>query len=105
MSGRKEKLQRLKGEYTLPEDQDLFANNEKEYQEANDLISLSDSPGGRILIKSLKSDIKNTLESLFKTRSGSDLSKLESSFNLLTKITNAKNQAETLGEWIDSLEE
>jgi len=86
------------------EDKERVRGNKILYKEAQNLYSLSESPGGRALIKGLKNDISDTIKKLIETREGRYISDLDSQLSLLTKLTDAKKQTDAIRNWIDSID-
>jgi len=85
-------------------DKEIVRGNKIIYKEARDLLSLSESPGGRSLIKGLKLEISETIKKLIETRQGRYVSDLDSQLSLLTKLTDAKKQTDAIRNWLDSID-
>ncbi len=101
---REQQFDDVEQEYTLDEDKEVIRANRETYKESKNFSDLADSPGGRLLIKSLKDEISKSLQLLIETRNGRYVSDIESNLNLLTKLIRAKKQTEAIAKWLDSLE-
>lgn len=98
-----EKFDEIEQEFTDSESQDIIKTNKKAFRESRELEALVFSPAGEALIKGIKEDMSKAISQLLLTREGRYLSDFESNLNILTKLSNAKNQTEAIGQWIDSL--
>ena len=99
-----EEFEEMEELFPNDEDKETVRGNKILYKQARDLLSLSESPGGRSLIAGLKSDITESLKKLIETREGRYLSDLDSQLSLLTKLTDAKTQTDAIRNWIESID-
>mgnify|MGYP000918290531 CR=1 FL=1 len=100
---REEQFDDAEKEYRLDSDKEILASQRRIYKESLDLSNLTDSPGGKQLIKNVKDEITKALNLLIETRQGRYLSDVDSNLILLMKLTGAKSQKEAIGNWLDSL--
>lgn len=101
---REEQFDEAEELFTGEDDQNIIKSQRSIYAEASQLSQFTDSPAGKILIKSLKDEITKAMSLLIETRKGRYISDIESNLNLLSKLINSKNLVSTIGKWLDSLE-
>jgi hypothetical protein len=102
-ANREEQFENAEEEFSSAEDQEVIKANKRSYIDAKNLEDLAVSPGGILLIKSLKEEISRAMLLLIETRKGRYVSDIESNLALLNKLTNAKNQTDAIASWLDSL--
>lgn len=81
-------------------DQDDLKQTENQIDELNALQRIMESKDGEILVKWFKSEVKNTIEKLIKTRDEKYISDLDSQIKLFNKLTSSKDSLKLIENWL-----
>ncbi len=81
-------------------DQDDLKQTQNQIEELTDINILMEGNGGKVLINWLKTEVKNTIDNIIKTKEVRFISDLESQLKLFNKLTSSKDELKLIEDWL-----